>query len=142
MAGSLSYPIAEFGPCDRPVLGDVAAGHPVVGTVDRISMSGYRISASQCGLEGISYTGRYHRSLTDRNRPSIVWTPAVSFQNTAVGPSAVQRAVLHSGDPTHGGAFRFEILAFRETVTVVEPSDELRRDTYITCIATAQGVSG
>jgi hypothetical protein len=47
--------------------------------------------------------------------------------------------ILRSHDPTRRGAIRFEILDLRETISVVEPSDEVLRDTYITCIAAAQG---
>jgi len=221
----IDYPTALFGACAGPVMGEVSSVHRAAGIPERIPMIDYQTSSSQCALESIAYTGSIPPVVDGSpDRPSIVWAPALNFQNTPVGPSPIQRRVgqswsaciigspagtpytgrlagvlasgvlpsdfgncwlshrlddseqvacdeahgvellgttglgsaeytaaevhkscetyagriLRSGDPTHGGAIRFEILEFRATVSVVERSYEVLRDTYITCIATVR----
>ncbi len=220
------YPSAVFGSCDGPVMGEISSVRLAADPPDRIPMIDYQTSSSQCGLESIGYTGSIPPVVEGKaDQPGIVWTSAINFQNTPVGPSPIQRRVgqdwsacvigrpshtpyvgrlagvldsgvlpsdfgncwvtdglndseqvscdqphgvellgttglgsaaytaaevqkscatyagrmLRSVDSTRGGAVRFEILDFRDTVSVVEPSDSVLRDTYITCIATAQG---
>lgn len=221
----IAYPTTQFGPCVGRIGGEVSSVHLAAGTPDRITMNDYQTSSSQCASESISYTGSIPPVVDGSpDRPSIVWAPALNFQNTPVGPTATQRMVgqgwsaciigaptgapyvgrlsgvlesgvlpsdfgncwlsdrledseqvscdephgvellgttglgsaaytaaevqkscetyagrmLRSADPFRGGAIRFQILDFRETVSVVEPSDGALRDTYITCIATVQ----
>ncbi len=221
----IDYPSTVFGSCDGHIMGEVSSVHLAAGAPDRIPMIDYQTSSSQCALESIAYTGSIPPVVDgSADRPSIVWTPAINFQNTPVGPTAIQRLVgqdwsacvigaptgkpyvgrlagvldsgvlpsdfgncwltdqlddseqvgcdqphavellgttalgsaaytaaevqkscvtyagrtLRSDEPTRGGAIRFEILDFSDTVSVVEPSAGVLRDTYITCIATGQ----
>ena len=66
------------------------------------------------------------------------------LDNTPHTAADVQRScsvyagrMMRTADPGRSGALQFQILDFRDTVSLVAPSAAILQDTYITCIATA-----
>ncbi len=88
----IELPVARYGPCDGPIVGEVVSVTDDADTPKRVPAPQYQNELSQCALNSIGYTGSVGPVVDGaRGEPAIVWSPAQNFQDTAVGPSRIQR---------------------------------------------------
>jgi hypothetical protein len=92
---TLDFPTAEFGPCDRPIVGEVSSTvDRAVAPPRRITGAEYWPMSAQCALDAIGYLGSIPPVVDQgAGRPGILWTPSVSIAYLPIGPNAAQRTL-------------------------------------------------
>ncbi len=89
----INLPAPEIGPCTGPIVGEVVSVLRDVAP-ESLPAPRYQQAIADCGLNSIYYTGSIPPVVPGSSgNPAIVWSPAVNFQETYVGPSALQRLV-------------------------------------------------
>lgn len=90
----VQLPTATYGPCAGPIVGEIVSVREGVPASGRVPAEQYQQDLSQCALESIGYTGSVPPVVPRSDGgQGLVWSPAVVFQQTSVGPSRVQRSV-------------------------------------------------
>jgi hypothetical protein len=90
----IDYPVAEYGPCDGLIVGEVSSVDEVGSAARRITGADYWPLSAQCSLDAIGYTGSIPPVVNQgAGRPGILWIPSMSIAYTPVGPNAAQRAL-------------------------------------------------
>ena len=91
---SLDYPVAGYGSCDSPIVGEVSSVDPAGAPAQRITGADYWPLSAQCALDAIGYTGSIPPVVDQgAGRPGVLWIPSLSFAYLPVGPNAAQRAL-------------------------------------------------
>ncbi len=89
----IHFPTADFGPCDGPVVGEVASMDTAASPPERIVATDYQNAVAQCALEAIGYLGSVPPVVGQgAGQPGLLWTSVLGFRYTQIGPSDVQRA--------------------------------------------------
>ncbi len=90
----IELPVAEFGSCTGAIRGEVVSVLDGVTLTRDVPATDYQKDLSQCGLDSIDYTGSIPPIVDGSpGRPGNVWSPALNFQTTSIGPSPLQRSV-------------------------------------------------
>jgi len=91
---TIDYPTAEYGPCDRPIVGEVSSVDQSTAPARQLTGADFWPLSAQCALDAIGYTGSIPPVVYQgAGRPGMLWTPSISIGHTPVGPNAAQRAL-------------------------------------------------